>query len=378
MPPKSVRGLWSFLHSSPASAICGIFRGFLEKSFDVVISCSVLEHLTVRDQEIALNEVARVLKPSGLVGLTFDYGPPAPGANEHLPPPHDPPPNAAEALRRYSQGGLAPAGDPFSEDPIPGSLFRHETIRYTIAALFLAKGGHREPRLPRCERAGTALDHLVIRELPYRVYNGLASTNALIEKLGGAAAQLERIAAERLVELNDKETAIHRIAAEAELTRTELERAVTAMQDRDREIAARDERIAILEATAAERMGAMHDRDREIAIREERITILESTAAERLAAMNDRDREIAMREERIASLEATAAERLAGMQDRDGEIQIREQRIDQFESIAAERLAALQDGARQITSRERQAADLDPVLDERKNLEVRLRVEEED
>lgn len=119
---------------------------FPDNSFDVVVSCSVLEHLTGHDQEIALKEVARVLRPGGLAGLTFDFGPSAAGANVYLPPPHDPPQDAAEALRRFLQGGLVPVGNPFAEDPVPGCLFHHESIRYTVASLFLAK-----PRLRRSE-----------------------------------------------------------------------------------------------------------------------------------------------------------------------------------------------------------------------------------
>jgi len=112
---------------------------FPNDSFDVIVSCSVLEHLTGDDQEIALREVARVLRPGGIAGLTFDFGPSAAGANVYLPPPHDPPPDAAEALRRFMQGGLVPVGNPFGEDPVPGCLFHHGSIRYTVASLFLAK-----------------------------------------------------------------------------------------------------------------------------------------------------------------------------------------------------------------------------------------------
>jgi hypothetical protein len=86
-----------------------------------------------------------------------------------------------------------------------------------------------------------------------------------------------------------------------------------------------------------------------------RANALEATAAERLAAMHDRDREIQAREHRIAALEATAAERLAAMQDRDKlishlrtEIESRDRAIEELarranglESAAGERLAAV-------------------------------------
>jgi SAM-dependent methyltransferase len=338
---------------------------FPAESFDLVISCSVLEHLTDFDQATALQQIARVLKPAGLVGLTFDYGPPAPGANEHLPPPHDPPGSAAIALRRYSQGGLVPAGNSFSEDAIPGSLFRHDSVRYTVASLFLTKAGQRGVEIPRCELAGSALGHLVIRDLPYRVYKGIERSGALIDGLRGTAACLESTATERLAAMQDRDREIQareqRIAA---LESTATER-LAAMQDRDREIQAREQRIAALESTATERLAAMQDRDREIQAREQRIAALESTATERLAAMQDRDREIQAREQCIAALESTATERLAAMQDRDREIQAREQRIAALESTAAERLAAMQDRDREIQAREQRIAALESTAAER-------------
>ncbi|MBZ5579968.1 MAG: class I SAM-dependent methyltransferase [Acidobacteriia bacterium] len=145
---------------------------FPEASFDAVMSCSVLEHLAASDQELALREMARVLKPGGLVGLTFDYGEGAPGANEYLPPPHDPPPNAAAAVRRYSQGGLVVVGNEFSEDPVPGCLFRDAVARYTVASLFLAKPPAPVIQTPRREEAGSVLGGLVMEGLPFRVHGG--------------------------------------------------------------------------------------------------------------------------------------------------------------------------------------------------------------
>jgi SAM-dependent methyltransferase len=144
---------------------------FPNDSFDVIVSCSVLEHLTGNDQEIALREMARVLRPGGMVGLTFDFGSAAPGANVYLPPPHDPPPGAAEALRRFSQGGLEPVGNPFAEDPVPGCLFHHESIFYTVASLFLAKPPVPVIGIPPPARAAASvLGALRIPDLPRRFY----------------------------------------------------------------------------------------------------------------------------------------------------------------------------------------------------------------
>jgi len=195
---------------------------FADESFDVVISCSVLEHLPAQDQEIALRAVARVLKPGGLVGLTFDFGPAAPGANEYLSPPHEPPQSAAAAVRRYAQAGLAVVGNGFAEDPIPGSLFRHEFIRYTVASLFLYKPPVADVQVPRCEPTGSVLGDLLIQELPYRVFRGAMALNEMRSK-----------------------------AASLDEARIQLERATTAMQEQaapsDPSHAASAERLVVIE-----------------------------------------------------------------------------------------------------------------------------------
>jgi hypothetical protein len=190
---------------------------FADESFDAVMTCSVLEHLTGEDQAIALREVARVLKPGGLAGLTFDFGIPAPGANAYLPPPHDPPRNADMALDRYSQGTLAPIGNTFVEGPIPGSLFHHETIQYTIAALFLAKPPAPEPHVPRCERGGrSVLENLVTQALPYRVFGNVSRALAAEQELQNGAKTMEAAAAERLDALEKTQQALMEITREAE------------------------------------------------------------------------------------------------------------------------------------------------------------------
>ena len=282
------------------------------ESFDVVVSCSVMEHIAGHDQAVALQQISRVLKPAGVVGLTFDYGPAAPGANEHLPPPHDPPTSAAEALERFSQAGLVPTGNIFSEDPIPGSLFHHEQIRYTLASLFLSKQ-RCELQPPRCQVSGTVLGRLVIHDMPYKVQKGGRTSNAP----PGTVAELERIAAERLMEMRGKEAAMSALAAEAERRRTDLEKAVAGMRERDREISVREQRIANLESIAAERLAGMDARDREIQTREQRIAELDKTAAERLSAMQDRDQVIQNMGQRAEALEAAADERLEAMLARD-------------------------------------------------------------
>lgn len=50
-----------------------------EEIFDRIFSICVLEHLSKHDQIKAIREMVRVLKPDGIIGLTFDYGPSAYG-----------------------------------------------------------------------------------------------------------------------------------------------------------------------------------------------------------------------------------------------------------------------------------------------------------
>lgn len=50
---------------------------FENEQFDRIFSICVLEHLPRNDAMKAIREMARVLKPGGIIGLTFDYGPDA-------------------------------------------------------------------------------------------------------------------------------------------------------------------------------------------------------------------------------------------------------------------------------------------------------------
>jgi SAM-dependent methyltransferase len=286
------------------------------ESFDLVVSCSVLEHLSAGDQEIAVREMARVLKPGGMIGLTFDFGLGAPGANEHLPPPHDPPPNAAEALRRYLQPGLILAGNRFEEDPIPGSLFRDASVRYTVASLFLGKAPLEEVQPPRSESGASIVSRVRVEGLPYRVLKSEFSrgqTATRTRQLERQCAVLQQAAEERLAAMLEKDREIARLSAE---------------------LSARELRANVLEQAAEERLAAMREKDRKVArLRtklaevESRANVLIQAAEERLAAMLEKDREIAglaaelsERQSRTGILQQAADERLAAMHEKDREI----------------------------------------------------------
>jgi len=213
------------------------------ESFDVVVCCSVLEHLTAADQEIAVREMARVLKTGGMIGLTFDFGLAASGANENLPPPHDPPPNSGEALRRYLQPGLVLAGNPFAEDPISGSLFRNAAVSYTVASLFLGKAPLEEFHVPKPESGAPIVNRSRVETLPYRIFKSASSQSAVLH---GLRAEVEVLHA-TIHEQEQRSTALDQTCAER----------LAAMDEKD-------QRAAMLEQAAAERLAAMHEKDRVI------------------------------------------------------------------------------------------------------------------
>src|SRR5688500_9225602 len=209
------------------------------ESFDVVVSCSVLEHLTAADQQAALGEVERVVRPGGLIGLTFDFGMAAPAVNIHLDGPHEPPDSASEALRRYRQGQLVVVGNAFEENPIAGALFREPSISYNIASLFLAKPPAPDVVLPVCEESRRGLTGFPIRGLPRLVYQRAVSEAALLNALQAEREQwrqnasrneletnseLEVAAADRLAGMLEKEAEIQRLRAELDARQRTIEK----------------------------------------------------------------------------------------------------------------------------------------------------------
>ena len=211
---------------------------FPAESFDVVVSCSVLEHLTAADQQAALGEVERVVRPGGLIGLTFDFGMAAPAMNIHLDGPHEPPDSAAEALRRYRRGQLVVVGNAFEENPIGGALFREPSISYNIASLFLAKPPAPDVVLP-VEESRRGLTGFPIRGLPRLVYQRAVSEAALLNALQEEREQwrqnasrnaletnseLEIAAADRLAGMLEKEAEIQRLRAELDARQRTIEK----------------------------------------------------------------------------------------------------------------------------------------------------------
>jgi SAM-dependent methyltransferase len=101
--------------------------------FDAVISFSVLEHIPKAAQPLILARLAKLLKPGGILALTFDFGPEAP-VNDAVR-------DLAEVERLVASTGLDYLdGHPLNDT---GERFvidrRHPERRFTFASLFLQK-----------------------------------------------------------------------------------------------------------------------------------------------------------------------------------------------------------------------------------------------
>jgi SAM-dependent methyltransferase/tetratricopeptide (TPR) repeat protein len=104
---------------------------FPAERFDAVFSICVIEHLARADQSRGMAELARVLRPGGVLALTFDYGPDA-ADNPFLSP--------REVLDRL----IVPAGLPVLGNPvlaIDPDDWGGANARYTFGSLFLMKPG---------------------------------------------------------------------------------------------------------------------------------------------------------------------------------------------------------------------------------------------
>ncbi len=101
--------------------------------FDAVISFSVLEHIARPRQAVLVERLAALVKPGGVLALTFDFGNEAPvadavrdveGVNRLV---------SATGLSFLEGGGFHDTGERFALDR------RHPGRRFTFASLFLRK-----------------------------------------------------------------------------------------------------------------------------------------------------------------------------------------------------------------------------------------------
>jgi 2-polyprenyl-3-methyl-5-hydroxy-6-metoxy-1,4-benzoquinol methylase len=220
-------------------------------SVDRIICCSVLEHLDAQGQRQSLSEMARLLAPEGLIGLTFDYGIGARDANSHLPPPHEPPANPEDIRDRYVHSGLQILGNDQIEEALPGSLFGVSDPTYTIASLFLGKGRY-APDVPSpVFRKPSLLSGLRIPALPGAVYK---------------KAHRDR---SRQMELSYWKDATEERLKALQKAEAELRRQTLVIEEQHREnrrsgmcIAAQEQRIRVLQSAADERLKALEETDR--------------------------------------------------------------------------------------------------------------------
>ncbi len=101
--------------------------------FDAVLSFSVLEHLPKDTQPEVMARLASLLRPGGILALTFDYGEAAPKAEALR--------DVGEVERLVAASGLALLdGRPFRDT---GERFildqRHPDLRFTFGSLFLKR-----------------------------------------------------------------------------------------------------------------------------------------------------------------------------------------------------------------------------------------------
>lgn len=100
---------------------------YKDETFDRIFTICVLEHLDNDSQIKAVKEMARVLKPGGIMGLTFDYGPSAPGSRYA---------GVGEINERIVKpSGLSVMGNPEYEE----NEWFHEQYCTSWGALFLEK-----------------------------------------------------------------------------------------------------------------------------------------------------------------------------------------------------------------------------------------------
>lgn len=102
--------------------------------FDAAISFSVLEHIPYAQQEVALARLAGLLRPGGVLAVTFDFG--AQAAQPYAIRDVQGVARLAQAtgLEFLDQRGFVDTGERFMLDK------RHRTKRFTFASLMMRRG----------------------------------------------------------------------------------------------------------------------------------------------------------------------------------------------------------------------------------------------
>lgn len=279
------------------------------QSMDIVLCCSVLEHLTAEDQQRSLREIARVLRPSGAVGLTFDLGPAAPGANEHLPPPHEPPSSAAEALERFLAPGLVLLGDVPLDDPIPGSLFRSESVRYTIASLFLGRLPARTVRRPLPVFAKPRLTgELKIRDIALRAFDHTIRGQTAAGAVVARAVAAEEAAGATLARAVVAEQAAAQLREDTRAREQEIAHWRGVAECRSSEVAALQIQIEALEQRTSKTIEQLKSTGDELAVNlraaQERQVELEGAVSRLMSRQESLSSELAGREATLSQARA--------------------------------------------------------------------------
>ena len=224
--------------------------GLPSESFERVLCCSVLEHLTVDGQREAVAAMARVLRPGGVIGITFDCGPAAPGATALFPPPHEPPASIGEARLRYATGGLEVLGA-MDEGPVcTGSLYR-DGLQHSVCAMFLGKAPLQPVAPPRFQLPGSLVAPFADPYFLYRSYRmaleaerNAERTFSRFARLESKRTELQAIAQERLTALEATAQALEIERRQSEMYRVAAEERLRALLETDaalrRERAARE------------------------------------------------------------------------------------------------------------------------------------------
>ncbi len=328
---------------------------FADGAFDTVVCASALDRLPAEDQEAAAEEIARILKPNGMAGLTFHCGP-APRTSSQA---CNAPKSAREAHRRYARGGLRALGNRELEPAAPGALFSEEAGSQALASLFLGKFGRRRAPaldLPSPRISGTQSPGSAVKNLAYLLFRNGARLRgetgedrrpACIDssrEAGRSLAGLGRLATERIDALARAEAALRN-------EREETAKRARALLILDAEVKARDERIEQLERVAADRLVVLGSV-------EASRTEVEKIAHQRAALIKQLVVELEAREAVVQVLARAANERLEMIEKLEAKARV-------FEKIAHQRAALVEQLTVELEAREARVQVLEKAANER-------------